>query len=152
MSQNFADRLAAAVAARNTPAVVGVDPVVERLPAALRPRDGTVASAARAIEEFGRGVLAAVAPVVPAVKINSAFFEAYHEAGVAAFYSLVAEAHGQGLLVIGDVKRGDIGSTARLYAAGHLAPPTCDDVDPARIPDAVTLAGVPGGERGAPVC
>ena len=46
--------------------------------------------------------------------------------------------------MIGDIKRGDIGSTAKLYARGHLAEPTFADVDPARIPDAVTLAGYLG--------
>jgi orotidine-5'-phosphate decarboxylase len=81
---------------------------------------------------------------VPAVKINSAFFEAYHELGVGLYYRLVGEAHARGLLVIGDVKRGDIGSTARLYARGHLASAGLADRDPACTPDAVTLAGYLG--------
>ena len=144
MATHFADRLAAAVRARGTPAVVGLDPVLENLPTPLRPRDRRLASAVAALEAFGRGVLDAVAPHVPAVKINAGFFEALYAEGLAAYYRLVAYAHGRGLLVIGDIKRGDIGSTAKLYARGHLDHPAFDDVDPACMPDAVTLAGYLG--------
>jgi orotidine-5'-phosphate decarboxylase len=142
--EHFADRLTAAIAVRGTPAVVGLDPVVELLPGALRAAATTRSAAAAAVEAFGRGVLAAVAPVVPAVKINSAFFEALGDAGVRVYHRLIAVAHELGLLVIGDIKRGDIGSTARLYAQGHLADPAFADVDPAGVADAVTLAGYLG--------
>jgi len=144
MSDHFADRLAAAIRARRTPGIVGIDPVLESLPAALQPRDRKLASAVQAIEAFCRGVIDAVAPHVPAVKINAGFFEALYADGLAAYYRLVAQAHRSGLLVIGDIKRGDIGSTAKLYARGHLATPAFDDVDPACVPDAVTLAGYLG--------
>lgn len=144
MSENFADRLTAAVRARGTPAVVGIDPVLERLPPALQPRDKCLKSAVKAVETFCRGVVDAVAEHVPAVKINAGFFEAFYGEGLAAYYRVVAHAHERGLLVIGDIKRGDIGSTAELYARGHLAAPTFDDMDPASIPDAVTLAGYLG--------
>ncbi len=141
---HFADRLQAAIRVRGTPGVVGLDPVLERLPEALRPTVADAASAAAAIERFCEAALDAVAGLVPAVKINSAFFEAFYEWGVAAYYRLVQSAHRRGLLVIGDVKRGDIGSTAQLYARGHLAQPAFADVEPDRIPDAVTLAGYLG--------
>jgi orotidine-5'-phosphate decarboxylase len=144
MTPCFADRLTAAIHAKRTAAVVGIDPVLERLPADLRPGRNDPTSAAAALEVFGRAVLEAVAPQVPAVKINSAFFEVFQEAGVAAFYRLISHAHECGLLVIADVKRGDIGSTARLYARGHLDEPAFAGVDPARVPDAVTLAGYLG--------
>jgi orotidine-5'-phosphate decarboxylase len=144
MTVCFVDRLTAAVREKRTAAVVGLDPVLERLPDDLRPSGTGLEPAAQALEAFGRGVIDAVAPHVPAVKINSGFFETLYEAGVGVFYRLVAHAHERGLLVIGDVKRGDIGSTAKLYARGHLASPAYADVDPARIPDAVTLAGYLG--------
>lgn len=140
----FVDRLTAAVCAKRTAAVVGIDPVLERLPSELRPSGAGQEAAAEAVESFGRAVIDTVAPLVPAVKINSAFFEALYEAGVAAYYHLVSYAHARDLLVIGDVKRGDIGSTAKLYARGHLDQPTYPTVDAARIPDAVTLAGYLG--------
>ncbi len=144
MTTQYADRLTAAIRAKRTAAVVGIDPVLERLPAELRPRGNDVGSAAVALEMFGRAVIDTVARHVPAVKINSAFFEALYEAGVAAFYRLITYAHERGLLVIADIKRGDIGSTAKLYARGHLGQPLFADVDPTRVPDAVTLAGYLG--------
>lgn len=144
MPTHFADRLEAAVRRLRTPAVVGIDPVLEQLPPSLRPADGTLRAAVTALEQFCRGVLDAVAAVVPAVKINAGFFEALYADGLAAYYRLVQHAHQRGLLVIGDIKRGDIGSTAKLYARGHLAEPAFADVDPACIPDAVTLAGYLG--------
>lgn len=143
MPLHFADRLSVAIAARNTPAVVGLDPVIERLPPQLRAGVAGPDSAATALEIFCRDVIDVVAPLVPAVKINSAFFEAYFEFGVAAYFRVISHAHARGLLVIGDIKRGDIGSTARLYARGHLDP-RGGEIDAARIPDAVTLAGYLG--------
>lgn len=144
MPQCFADRLTAAIHAKRTAAVVGIDPVLERLPSELQPRGNDLESAASALETFCREVIDTVAPHVPAVKINSAFFEALYETGVAVYYRMIGHAHQRGLLVIGDVKRGDIGSTAKLYARGHLGRPELTDVDPGRIPDAVTLAGYLG--------
>ncbi len=144
MPTHYADRLADAISRCGTPAVVGVDPVLNKLPVALQPDSRTARAAAAAFAAFGRGVIDAVAPHVPAVKINSGFFEALFAAGVEAYYQLVAYAHERGLLVIGDIKRGDIGSTAQQYAAGHLAVPALEDVPDACIPDAVTLAGYLG--------
>ena len=146
MTENFADRLSAAIRRRGTCAVVGIDPVLERLPVDLRPAESSksMTAAVEAIELFCRSLIETVAPLVPAVKINSAFFEAFYGAGVETYYNLVQHAHRCGLLVIGDIKRGDIGSTAKLYARAHLDAPPFDDIDPARIPDAVTLAGYLG--------
>jgi orotidine-5'-phosphate decarboxylase len=59
--------------------------------------------------------------------------------GVEAYYSLIQEAAEMNLLVIGDVKRGDIGSTAAAYAAGHLAEPPFDEAELIRLPDAITV-------------
>ena len=68
-------------------------------------------------------MLEAVAPSAAAVKFQSAYFERFHGEGVDAYYSLIHEARSLGLIAIGDVKRGDIGSTAAAYAAGHLLEP-----------------------------
>ncbi len=140
----FATRLQQAIAAKGTPAVVGIDPVLDKLPAALQPAERTLGAAVAAIETFCRDVIEAVAPHVPAVKINAGFFEALYAEGLAAYYRLVGHAHEHGLLVIGDIKRGDIGSTAQLYACGHLTTPAFDDVPAEHIPDAATLAGYLG--------
>ncbi len=144
MSEVFADRLMDAIAAKGSPVCVGIDPIFEMLPDAIAgessKRNANDREAAiDAIFDFTTAVLRAVAPHVPIVKFQSAYFEQYLWEGIEAYYSLIAEARELGLLVIGDVKRGDIGSTAGAYAAGHLAdPPDADDNDIV-VPDAITV-------------
>ncbi len=138
----FADRLLDAMDAKGSPICVGIDPVYELLPDAVAgpaaDRDANDAEAALdAIFEFTTGVLQAVAPLVPVVKFQSAYFERYLWDGVEAYYSLIAEAKDLGLLVIGDVKRGDIGSTSAAYAAAHLTDPPGSTE--AAAPDAITV-------------
>lgn len=87
-------------------------------------------------------MLRIVEPHVSAVKPQSAYFEAYGPPGVEAYYDVVRRARELGLIVIGDVKRQDIGSTASAYAAGHLADPNA--------PDAVTVGGYLGTDGIAP--
>jgi orotidine-5'-phosphate decarboxylase len=84
-------------------------------------------------------VLRIVAPLVPCVKFQSAYFEKYLWEGVETYYSLIAEAAELGLLVIGDVKRGDIGSTAAAYAQAHLADSVSPEPDDIVVPDAITV-------------
>src|SRR5687768_4519160 len=128
MAQTFADRLIAAIEQKGSPICVGIDPIFESLPDAIagkaEQRDANDSEAAiDAIFKFTIEVLRIVAPLVPIVKFQSAYFEKYLWEGVEAYYSLIQEAHDLGLLVIGDIKRGDIGSTASAYAAAHLATP-----------------------------
>ena len=92
-----------------------------RFPSELREKARrSTADAADAILEFNRRVLDAVAEHAAAVKPQSAFYEALGWEGVRAFAETIRAAHDCGLLVIADVKRGDIGSTAEAYAQGHL--------------------------------
>lgn len=119
----FADRVAEAVERKRTQLVVGLDPVVDLLPVELR-GDATRgrAAAAAAVERFCIGIVDAVAPYVVAVKPQVAFFEALGADGWAALEGVCRHARDAGLLVIADAKRGDIGSTARAYAAAFLEP------------------------------
>jgi orotidine-5'-phosphate decarboxylase len=91
-----------------------------------------------AIHDFTMNVLEVVAPHVPIVKFQSAYFEKYLWEGVEAYYDLIDEARAMGLLVIGDVKRGDIGSTSEAYAAGHLDLLNFD-LETGVTPDAITV-------------
>ncbi|MBX3426082.1 MAG: orotidine-5'-phosphate decarboxylase [Pirellulales bacterium] len=118
---HFTDALAAAVIARRTPVCVGLDPRWDQLPAPLAAAhvDSTAGRAA-AYLEFCRGVIDAVAELVPAVKPQSAFFEELGPPGVAALVETICHAQKRGLLVILDAKRNDIGSTAEAYARGML--------------------------------
>ena len=115
---HFADRLAAAVRARGNALCVGLDPRWESLPASVRGRHdgGTLASVAAAYEEFCDRVLDIVAPLVPVVKPQSAFFEACGPEGFAVQQRLLQKARDRGLLTILDGKRNDIASTATAYA------------------------------------
>jgi orotidine-5'-phosphate decarboxylase len=136
MPTHFADRLSDAVRARATPAVVALDPVVEHLPAELRgdhPVDGP--AAVSALGEFCTTAIDLIAPVVPAVKLNIACFERHGPAGLAVYLAAAAHAARRGLLVIGDVKRGDVGHTAELYARAHLP-----------AVDAITVSGYLGAD------
>lgn len=110
--QPFADRLADAMTATGSIACVGLDPVIEKLPPQVRSGGSDV----DAINAFCEGVLQAVAGTVPVVKFQSACFERYGAAGVDRLHNLIASAQKQGLLVILDAKRGDIGVTAEHYA------------------------------------
>lgn len=134
MSANFADRLTDAIRAKGTPACVGIDPVYAQLPEQVRaahPESEAVA----ALRAFGRRVLEVVSARVAIVKINIAFFEVYRGPGIELYFELVAAARRLGLIVIGDVKRGDIGHTSLAYARAQLA-----DSDAGPGPDAVTLS------------
>src|SRR5919106_3021734 len=106
----FADRLAAEVERKRIQVVVGLDPRPDLLPVELR---GDVA-------RFCCGIVDAVAPHAVAVKPQLAFFEALGSDGMRAFEEVCAYARSAELLVIADGKRGDIGSTARAYAAAYL--------------------------------
>lgn len=95
---------------------MGLDPVLERLPAALRPRRGGPAAGASAVRSFCLGVLDAVAPHVPAVKLQSACFERFGHRGAKVAEEVLREASERDLQVILDAKRGDIAVTAEHYA------------------------------------
>jgi orotidine-5'-phosphate decarboxylase len=118
---NFADRLLDACAARGGPVCVGIDPRWEDLPAKIRGgHGGDLEGRAAAVLEFNRAVIGIVAPLVPVVKPNIAFFEAMGAPGFRCYLDTVAAAKDKGLLVIGDVKRGDLGNTAEAYARAHF--------------------------------
>jgi orotidine-5'-phosphate decarboxylase len=113
----FGDRLAEAIERKRSQLVVGLDPRLDLLPVELRGDPP-----AQAITRFGKGIVDAVAPHAVAIKPQLAFFEAHGAEGVRSFEEVCAYARAAGLLVIADGKRGDIGSTARAYAAAYLEP------------------------------
>ncbi|MCA8949914.1 MAG: orotidine-5'-phosphate decarboxylase [Planctomycetes bacterium] len=132
---SFVAEIADRLLAGSAPAVIGLDPRLDALPADLLP-DG---DPSERIVEFYRRTLPALAQHVPCVKPNIAFFERYGAAGFAAYEWTCRAARERGLLVIGDVKRGDIGSTASAYADGHFA-----------LADALTLHPYLGEDSVAP--
>lgn len=146
MPKNFADRMLEAVAAKKSPAVIALDPVYSRLPAEISEHrelndEADSEAALDASLEFCRRVIRLVAPHVAAIKLNSAYFERYYSQGVEGYYDLVQEATERDLLVIGDVKRADIGPSSEMYARAHLADPDFSNLEDMVAPDAVTVNG-----------
>ena len=121
----FIDRLINQIQQKHTPCVVGLDPALTRMPANwLKERDITskssLADCAEAIYQYNLMVLEAIADLVPAVKPQSAYYELFGSAGIMALEKTVKAARDRDLLVVLDVKRGDIASTATAYAQSYL--------------------------------
>jgi orotidine-5'-phosphate decarboxylase len=149
---HFADRLIARVEATRSHLVVGLDPDLRELPDELLDGAQDLAGAASAAEAFATAVIDGVAELVPAVKPQSAFFEALGSAGVAALERVEAHARAAGLLVIEDAKRGDIGNTMAAYASAALGRVRIGEQElPVHDADAVTVSPYLGPESLEPM-
>ena len=109
----------------NAPIVVGLDPMMKYLPkhladAAFEQYGETLEGAAEAIWQYNKGIIDNIYDIVPAVKPQIAMYEQFGIEGLKAFKKTVDYCHEKGMIVIGDVKRGDIGSTSEAYAVAHL--------------------------------
>lgn len=107
------------------PIVVGLDPMLDYVPEyllqnAIRERGETLEAAAEAVWQYNKGIVDAICDIVPAVKPQIAMYEQFGIPGLGVFKKTVDYCKEKGLVVIGDVKRGDIGSTSAAYAAGHI--------------------------------
>jgi orotidine-5'-phosphate decarboxylase len=123
--ETFSDRLMAAIDRKGCPITVGFDPRLDLMPPAIVrtyfTRYGeTHRAASLAIREFNLRLLDVLAPHVPTVKVQVAFYEAFGPAGMEVFADTLREARHRGLIVIADVKRGDIELTAQAYASAYL--------------------------------
>ena len=119
---NFADRLTEQIQIKKTPLIVGLDPRAGRLPAAFQEQigQGTLHDIAAAYVNYCVEIINVVAPLVPAVKPQMAFFEQLGSHGMLALEHVIDYAKESGLMVILDGKRNDIGSTAEAYATAYL--------------------------------
>lgn len=109
----------------NAPIVVGLDPMLNYVPEHIQKKayaefGETLEGAAEAIWQFNKAIVDATYDLIPAVKPQVAMYEQFGLEGMKAFKKTVDYCHEKGLVVIGDVKRGDIGSTSEAYAVGHL--------------------------------
>lgn len=119
------NQLTAKIKKTGAPIVVGLDPMLKFVPKhitenAFEQFGETLEGAAEAIWQFNKGIVDAVYDLVPAVKPQIAMYEQFGIPGLSAFAKTVAYCKEKGLIVIGDIKRGDIGSTSSAYATGHL--------------------------------
>lgn len=109
----------------NAPVVVGLDPMLGYVPEHVQKKafeeyGETLEGAAEAIWQFNKAIVDATYDLIPAVKPQIAMYEQFGVPGLAAFAKTCEYCKAKGLVVIGDIKRGDIGSTSGAYATGHL--------------------------------
>ncbi len=118
-------KLIDAIQKTKAPIVVGLDPMLDYIPEHIREKayqekGETLAGAADAIWQFNKGIVDAVYDLIPAVKPQIAMYEQFGIEGLIAYKKTIEYCKEKGLVVIGDIKRGDIGSTSTAYAVGHL--------------------------------
>lgn len=109
----------------NAPVVVGLDPMLDYIPEQVKKKafsefGETLEGAAEAVWRFNKEIIDCIYDRIPAVKPQIAMYEQFGVEGVKVFKKTVDYCREKGLVIIGDVKRGDIGSTSAAYAAAHL--------------------------------
>ena len=119
------NKLVANIKKTNAPIVVGLDPMMKFIPehinaAAFAEFGETLEGAGEAIWQYNKAIVDAVYDLIPAVKPQIAMYEQFGIPGLVAFKRTVDYCKEKGLVVIGDIKRGDIGSTSEAYAVGHI--------------------------------
>lgn len=119
------NQLIANIKKTEAPIVVGLDPMMKFVPESIKKVSfaeygETLEGAAEAVWQYNKGIIDAVCDLIPAVKPQIAMYEQFGIPGLTVFKRTVDYCKEKGLVVIGDVKRGDIGSTAEAYAVGHL--------------------------------
>lgn len=119
------NKLVEQIQKKDAPVVVGLDPMLGYVPEHLTKKafeeyGETLEGAAEAIWQYNKGIVDAVYDLIPAVKPQVAMYEQFGIPGMIAFKKTVDYCKEKGLVVIGDIKRGDIGSTSTAYAVGHL--------------------------------
>lgn len=119
------DSLVSNIKKTNAPVVVGLDPMLSYIPShimnkAIAEHGETLEAASAAVWEYNKGIVDATYDLIPAVKPQIAMYEQFGIPGLMAFQKTVEYCKEKGLVVIGDIKRGDIGSTSTAYAIGHL--------------------------------
>lgn len=119
------DKLVKNIQKTNAPIVVGLDPMLAYVPEHVKAKafkefGETLEGAAEAIWQFNKAIVDATYDLIPAVKPQIAMYEQFGIPGMAAFKKTVDYCKEKGLVVIGDIKRGDIGSTSGAYAVGHI--------------------------------
>ena len=122
---NFADKLLNKIDEKQNPAVIGLDSDIAKIPEFLKNEfkdkfNDPFEAAAECVFEFNKRIVNVVKDIVPAVKIQIAFYEQYGFNGIKAFKRTVNLARKNNLVVIEDGKRNDIGNTARAYADAHI--------------------------------
>lgn len=118
---NMMDKLIDRIRETNNPTVIGIDPKYDMIPECIKNKyEQNMEGVAKAIEEFNKALIDATFDIIPAVKINIAFYEMYGLEGMKVFEETCKYAKEKGMLVMADIKRGDIGSTSKAYSNAFL--------------------------------
>ncbi len=115
------DKLIDAIKRTDNPSVVGLDTCLDYLPEDMLAKVNSLEDAAEQIFEFNKNIVDNIYDIVPAVKVQVAYYEMYGYQGMMAFKKTVDYAKAKGMIVISDVKRNDIGSTAGCYSKAYLS-------------------------------
>jgi len=119
------DRLIEKITALRAPIVVGLDPRISQIPSHIKEeiyaaKGKSTEAAAEIILTFNKAIIDSICDIVPAIKPQIAMYEQFGVAGVDCYIKTIDYAKSKGLIVIGDIKRGDIASTAEAYSNAHL--------------------------------
>lgn len=148
----FIDKLIYGIREKNNPSVVGLDPRLDMIPQHIKDKSFSEygknpEGAANAVYEFNKKIIDAIHDLVPAVKPQMAFYEVFGVYGARCLSDTVKYAKSRNLLVIGDGKRNDIGTTAKAYADAYLGETAIDgNMFPGFNCDALTINPYPGSD------
>ena len=118
---NMMDKLIQKIKETNNPTIIGLDPRYEQIPKCIKEKyEETKEGVAKAIIEFNKRIIDSIKDIIPAVKPQIAFYEKYGIEGMKAFEETCKYAKKQGMIVVADIKRGDIGPTAQSYSDAFL--------------------------------
>ncbi len=128
--ENIIDKLIEKIKETNNPTVMGLDPRYEMLPRCVTEKYPlNLEGVAQAIVEYNKALIDATYDIIPAVKPQIAFYEMFGIPGIQAFKETCEYAKQKGMLVIADIKRGDIGSTAQGYSNAYLGKTKIGDIE-----------------------
>jgi orotidine-5'-phosphate decarboxylase len=149
----FADCLIELIQQKGTPCIIGLDPALKYMPSAFLEElevstHSPIEKQAEALYLYNLQVLDAVYDLVPAVKLQSAYYEVFGSQGIRTLERTILAARARGLLVLLDAKRGDIGTTSEAYAQAYLAGEPQRDYEI----DAMTIVPYLGDDSLSPFC
>ena len=128
--KNAIDNLIEKIKEKNNPTVIGLDPRYEMIPECIRNKySKDLEGAANAALEFNKALIDEVSEIIPAVKPQIAFYEMLGIPGIKAFNETCKYAKQKGMIVIADMKRGDIGTTAEAYSKAAIGKTTIGEVE-----------------------
>lgn len=141
----FINKLISEIRSKKSPIVVGLDPMLDMIPDFIKEKHfndygKNFRAVRKIIIEFNKNIINNIHDIVPAVKPQIAFYEQFGIEGLKAYRDTCEYAKKKGLLVIGDIKRGDIGSTSKAYSNAHLGFTKIDSEEDRGFPvDSITL-------------